>query len=310
MRREPPARGSRGPGVLSQDSDFLPKCLDFLQPAPAAAERDRASGSRRRPPPPRHMVARPFLRRARLPRLARPRRARDGIMPSGPPGPGEWQGDGAAGRARWGAARPPAPLRAPDVPALPECTTPGVWGSAGLARPPRGSASAALERAFSCSAEATRVRGGGMRLRRNAPVPGQGPDSHRGALPVRGDVLPVRGGAFQVLLGTLPSGWGSLLFFSGALPAHWGALLRLPGTFPVLRGSLPATLEGAGTHRRIVSAAAEESSAGPGLDMALPSRPQTIYLKQKKSKGVGNPTWEPRSTLYFLLVPFGGPAAF
>jgi hypothetical protein len=36
--------------VLSQDSDFLPKCLDFLQPAPAAAtaaaaERARESGS-------------------------------------------------------------------------------------------------------------------------------------------------------------------------------------------------------------------------------------------------------------------------
>lgn len=37
-------------------------------------------------------------------------------------------------------------------------------GSAGLARPPRGSASAALERAFPCSAEATRVGGGGCVL--------------------------------------------------------------------------------------------------------------------------------------------------
>lgn len=174
----------------------------------------------------------------------------------------------------------------------------GVWGARPALRGWPGRPGAPHPQRWSARFPALRRRpglGGGMRLRRNAPVPGQGPDSRPGALPFRGGVLPVRGGAFPVLLSTLPSRWGSFLFFSGALPAHWGALLRLPGTFPVLRGSLPATLEGAGTHRRIVFAAAEESYTGPGLDMALPSRPQTTYLKQKKSKGVGNPTWELRS---------------
>lgn len=183
----------------------------------------------------------------------------------------------------------------------------GVWGARPALRGWPGRPGAPHPQRWSARFSALRRRPGlgGMRLRRNAPVPEQGLDSRRGVLPVRGGVLPVRGGAFPVLLSTLPSRWGSFLFFSGALPAHWGALLRLPGTFPVLRGSLPATLEGAGTHRRIVSAAAEESYTGPGLDMALPSRPQTTYLKQKKSKGVGNPTWELRSALYFPLVPFG-----
>lgn len=162
-----PRRGAAaGRECLVRIPDFLPKCLDFLQPAPAAAEQDRASSSCRRPPPPRHMVARPFLRRAWLPRLARPRRAGYGIMPSGPPGPGEWQGGGAAGRVRRGAAQPPASLRAPGGSVLPKNTSPGSGGVRGarpalqgLARRPGGSAAAAPERAFPCSAEATRVGG-------------------------------------------------------------------------------------------------------------------------------------------------------
>lgn len=43
----PPARSSGRTGMLSQDSDFLSKCLDFLKPAPSAAERDRTSRARR-----------------------------------------------------------------------------------------------------------------------------------------------------------------------------------------------------------------------------------------------------------------------
>lgn len=64
----PPARSGGRTGMLSQDSDFLPKCLDFLSPRPpppsgiVRAARGAAASS------PRHMVARPFLRRARLPR--------------------------------------------------------------------------------------------------------------------------------------------------------------------------------------------------------------------------------------------------
>lgn len=161
----PPARSGGRTGMLSQDSDFLPKCLDFLSPRPpppsgiVRAARGAAASS------PRHMVARPFLRRARLPRLAWPpragtlrsgsparaprpplpaaprappreprsppppgrwRRAGDGIMPSGPPGPGELRG------ARTGSVggapgrrRPPARARRAQAPGLRAGRAPG-----------------------------------------------------------------------------------------------------------------------------------------------------------------------------------------
>lgn len=84
-----PRRGAApGPGMLSQDSDFLSKCLDFLEPAPSAAERDRPSRARRcgllpsahgRPPL-------PAPRSAPAPRCRRRRRGR-ALCARAAPGP-------------------------------------------------------------------------------------------------------------------------------------------------------------------------------------------------------------------------------
>lgn len=84
-----PRRGAApGPGMLSQDSDFLSKCLDFLEPAPSAAERDRPSRARRcgllpsahgRPPL-------PAPRSAPAPRRRRRRRGR-ALCARAAPGP-------------------------------------------------------------------------------------------------------------------------------------------------------------------------------------------------------------------------------
>lgn len=168
----------------------------------------------------------------------------------------------------------------------------GFWGrvgratrSAGLARPPGGSASAALERAFPCSAEATWV-GGDAPGAQCTPIPGRGADSRPGALPVRGGAVPVRGGAFPVFPSTLPSIWGSLLLLPGALPTRWGALLLLRGTFPVLPGALPAPIEGAGTRRCIVSGAVEESSprrrTRPGCGAARQAPDHLVKAKENR----------------------------
>ncbi|XP_028389740.2 arf-GAP with SH3 domain, ANK repeat and PH domain-containing protein 1 isoform X5 [Phyllostomus discolor] len=71
--------------MLSQDPDFLSKCLDFLKPAPSPRSGIVRAARVARASSPRHMVARPFLRRARRPCLAWPPPLRAGTPRSGSP---------------------------------------------------------------------------------------------------------------------------------------------------------------------------------------------------------------------------------
>lgn len=116
-----PRRGAAaGPGMLSQDSDFLSKCWDFLQPAPAAAERERPSRPRLRGllpsahgrpplPAPRSAPA-PRRRRRRRARAARPAgrsRPPPALRPLGRRRPAE----GCGAREPWNNAQRPARSR-------------------------------------------------------------------------------------------------------------------------------------------------------------------------------------------------------
>ncbi|XP_053785522.1 arf-GAP with SH3 domain, ANK repeat and PH domain-containing protein 1 isoform X2 [Desmodus rotundus] len=71
--------------MLSQDPDFLSKCLDFLKPAPSQRSGIVRAARVARASSPRHMVARPFLRRARRPCLPWPPPLRAGTLHSGSP---------------------------------------------------------------------------------------------------------------------------------------------------------------------------------------------------------------------------------